>query len=124
MTLGNILMAREPWLKLMKADLPAKMAYRLAKYHRQVGAELDVIEQKRVEILRAVAGVGPEEQVALKDGDPRIDTFFSKFNEFLQTESDLKPMPVTLCDAIDSVTGGTLSPGDLLALEVFFSPQN
>jgi hypothetical protein len=123
MQLGHLLTARDSFQRLSTLKMPPQTAYRLLKYLRLVEVENAVIEQQRVKLLRAAAGV-PEGDVQLTPGSPEHARFIADYADSLETESDLKPCELAfdgLLSALDAEKGNSLSAADLAALEPFFN---
>lgn len=110
------------WGALTSLKKPPKVAYRLLKYGAKLGAEFDVIEKHRIKLLYEAAGVPEGGAVDIKPGTPEFSQFSNSFTEFLDGDSDLAPVGITmdaLIDALDTV-GNALSEQDLAAVEPFF----
>ncbi len=127
MKLSEIWNARETFNRLALLRKPPKVAYRLMKYERKLSAELTLCEAQRSKCVCEVAGVDvgsiEAEQVTLMPGTAEFNAFLDRFNEFLDGESDLKPLELemdALVDALDAESGNVLSEVDLALLEPFF----
>lgn len=118
--------AREAFERLSALRKPPKLAYRLMKYERKFCAEVDTCETHRLKCVYEVSGAEPGTPVNLEPGTPEFAAFLAKFNEFLQNESDLEPVGVSmdvLIDALDAEKGNVLSENDLALLEPFFQEK-
>ena len=127
MKLGQIWNVLAAFNALANLKKPPKIAYRLMKYERKLQSEHRLCEIQRSKIVCEIAGVAfgsPEAQTTvLKVGTPEFDAFLAKFNEFLENESDLQPIPLSmdaLIEALDAEKGNVLSEADLALIEPFF----
>lgn len=125
MKLYSILASRDAWQRLTALKMPPAKAYRLRKYCRMVDADLAVIEEERVKLLREASGV-MEGAVALQEGTPEHQDFILKFAEFLTADSDLPTIDADLDEIIEMLNGeqsNAISVADLAALEPFFKAE-
>ena len=123
MKLGNVFTSREAWQRLTALRMPPKTAYRLLKYSKTVDAEMAVVEQERVKLLREASGI-EQGEICIEPGTPEHAAFVGKFTSWLETDSDLKPLEMKmdeLIGALESEQGNVLSAADLGALEPFFT---
>ena len=113
------------WSTISKLKKNPKLAYRLLKYEKRVDKELQVCEKQRQACVYEVRGVEPGTEVeALLEGTPEYATFLAKFNEFMQAESDLQWIGISMDDLLDGLgaeTGNVLSEYDIELLEPFFT---
>lgn len=122
MKLFDVFLSRDSWTKLLRADMPPKLAYELLKYSKAVTTELSSIEQQRNKLIRKAAGIEDEQQpVSLTPGTPEFDTFARDFDDFLDVYPDMMVFPKTLGQVVESIDGKVLSPEDLRLLEPFFT---
>lgn len=111
------------WASMASLRKPPKVAYRLLKYGAKVGAEFDVIGKQRNKLIYEAAGVPEGGEVKIDPGTPQFSKFVQDFNAFLDNESDLKAVDLSmdaLIDALDAEKGNALSESDLALLEPFF----
>lgn len=126
MKLSVICNSEAAWRSLSAVKKPPKLAYRLMKYTKLVSAEIKDCEEQRAKYVCEIAGVefGTEDgaQTFLLPGTPQHDEFMAKFQAFLDTESDLLPVPISMEALIDSLgdQGNVISETDLANLEPFF----
>lgn len=127
MKLITIWNAREAFAKLAQLKKPPKLAYRLMKYGRKFVAEFDACEEQRIKCVYEAAGVEPgTPDTNLLPGTPEFAEFMAKFNEFLDSESDLEPVGVgmdSLIESLDSERGNVLTETDLVLIEPFFQEK-
>ena|SRR3990167_2803647 len=123
MKLGDILASRNAWTQLAQVRLPAVKAYHLFKYMKLITAEQDIIELRRVAILRRISGAPEGVPVTLEPGTADYDTFVLEFAEFLETRSELPDFPNmnmdNFMDIIGDEDGNRLSVSDIALLEPF-----
>jgi len=123
MQLAEIFSAREAWARLTQLRIPPQKAYKLLKYVKLVGAEADVVEQQRIALIQKVSGAKPGDNVSLERGTPEHRDFVVQFGAVLATETDLKPIEMTLEDLLGSLgadQANVLSVEDMARLEPFF----
>ena len=130
MLLVQVFNSREAFSRLSVLKKPPKLAYRLMKYAHKFDAEAAVCENQRAKIVCEIAGVeaGSAEAAAVMflPGSKEYDTWLARFNEFLQTESVIEPVGVSmdaLIDGLDAEQGNVLSEADLAAMEPFFAEK-
>lgn len=115
-----------PWGALASLKKPPRMAYRLLKYGAQVSAEFDLIERQRVKLICEAAGVPEGSPAELKPDTPEYISFVQNFNNFLDNESDMDPVGISmdeLINMLESETGNVLSETDLALLDPFFKDK-
>lgn len=124
MKLIDVFRSAEAWKRLSGLKKPPRMAYSLMRYFKSIQDELDIIEKERVNCIRRIAKAGENEAISLKPGSAEIVEFESRFIGFLESESVLVKLSITmdeLINALENETDNTLTEKDLLALEPFFS---
>ena len=115
-----------PWGALARLKKPPKVAYRLMKYGKDIDDEYNVIDRRRIELVHEAAGVEEGQPVKIEPDSPEFSRFAVAFNEFLDGESDLKPVGIgmdALIDALDSEKGNVLSEQDLALVAPFFQEK-
>lgn len=125
MKLYQIWNAVPAWQALSALKKNPKLAYRLMKYGKAAAAELEVCEERRRQCVYEISGANPGDLVEIQKGTPEFDAFLAKFNEFLQGDSDLEVLDLTLAELIDALgaeTGNCISEDHLELLEPFFKP--
>lgn len=123
MKLVTIWNASNAWATLSALKKNPKLAYRLLKYQKKVIAEHETCEAQRQKYVYEISGAEPGSIVALTEGTPEFADFLAKFNEFLQGDSDLEVVGISmdeLIEALDAEKGNVLSGPDLDFLEPFF----
>jgi len=124
MKLFEIWNSSKAWGTLSALKKNPKLAYRLLKYEKKVNSELEACEKHRQACVYEVSGAEPGSVVNIAEGTPEFAVFLKKFNEFLQGESDLDWIGVSLdelIDALDAEIGNVLSENDIELLEPFFT---
>jgi len=122
MKLRNVYDSRQTWQCLTALKMPPKTAWKLLKYAKGIQVDSDLIDVERIKYLREASGVS-EGDVSIEPGTPEMAAFFSRFDPFLETESDLKPLDMKmgeLIEALGSEQGNVLSIADLAVVEPFF----
>lgn len=126
MKLLDIQLSASAWGVLSSLKKNPKLAYRLLKYEKKVEAELNVIEKQRNEYGCEAAGVASGAEWRLEPGTPEIASYNEKFNAFLQGDSDLQWIGISmdeLIEALGAETGNVLSEQDIERLEPFFTEK-
>lgn len=123
--LRDIWISVAAWTEFAALKKPPKLAYRLLKYQRKLNVELKICEKRRVEIIRELAGIDPNESaetfVSLGQDTQECRQFVVRFNEFLDTESDAELFGLTLDEVFDQLDPSIeLSEKTIEILEPFF----
>jgi hypothetical protein len=134
--------SRNAWQNLAALKKAPRLAYRLAKYHKQLMEEYNICEKQREAFIYEAAGVTPpeppevlivnipsrvmteatEEEPSHEIDNPQFVGFLTKFNEFMQGDSDLELVGVTMDELIEGLAPDAfISQDDLVLLEPFFS---
>jgi len=123
MLLGHVFQSVESWTKLATINMRPKVAFAVLKYSKKVGAEYDLIEEKRKAIIHEITNTEVGTEAKIEDGSDELQNYIGKFNELLQLDSDLEDFDEKLCDVIDAVDekDETLTVQDLARLEPFFA---
>lgn len=112
------------WSVLSRLKKNPKLAYRLLKFEKKVAAEIETCEQHRKTLVYEASGLEPPAEVTLKEGSPELAAYMAKFNEFMQGDSDLPWVGISmdeLIDALGAEAGNVLSENDINLLEPFFA---
>lgn len=122
MNLGTIFQSVESWRKLSAINMRPKVAFAVLKYSKKVGAEFELIEERRKALIYEVTGAKPGTDVRVEPDSKELRAYLEKFNELLAIESDLEQVDLNLSDAIEAVDekDETLTVRDLAVLEPFF----
>jgi hypothetical protein len=126
MKLLDIWNSRESWMALADMKKPPKVAYRLMRYHAKINAELVALEAGREAAVYEAAGVEGPAIVSLNPGSVEYEIFIKGFNKFLDEESDLSPVGISmdaLVDALDGDAANRLTERQLALLEPFFTEK-
>jgi len=104
--------------KVLNAELPVKVAFRLSRLAKAVGDVAKDIEQQRANLVKKygeeVEGGRPGDYRVL---DENISQFQQEFGELLQEDVRLDTEPVKL----EALEGVKLTAIDMVALEPFIS---
>lgn len=115
-TLGRIAGAHQAALKLSQAEgIPVYLAYRIAKSLKALEVDLDLIQQKRNEIVKSVIATLPEGATEIAPDTQQYGDFAQKFSELLATETELDVRLIPLSKFPEEFKG--LTPGDIMALD-------
>ena len=116
MRLLDLVMAQEALQRLISLELPAAIAFKVARVARPIQAELQNYEQQRVALVRRL---GEE-----KDGQTTVPP--SKFVEFntehqalldVELELDITPL------SPDVLGEASITPADLMVLQFLFEEK-
>lgn len=122
MLLGEIFQSIQAWQKLSAVNMKPKLAYKIYKYTKHVTAEYEFVTKQRDALIHEVTGTKEGEAAKVEPNSPEFETFATKFNEILTTESTLNQLDMNFEEVIDAVEEkeGALSVSDLAVLELFF----
>jgi len=123
MILGEVFQAMNSWRALAAVKMQPQMAYRVLKYVKLLSQEWEIIEKQRVALIREIAGVAEGQDAKIEPGSEEFNEYVTRFNEVLQTESDLVKFDGALDDVMAAVRddeSNVLSVSDLVVLENFF----
>ncbi len=120
--LGNVLGSQNGWAELSTMPKTPKVAYTLMKYVKTViTPEMEVITEHRNELIKTL-GKGD----SIEPNTPAFDKFQTQFTEYLATDSDIKPIDLTmdqLIDALSSHKDNAITDGTLMLVEPFFKTE-
>jgi hypothetical protein len=118
MKLVEIWASAPSWNTLSALKISPQIAYRLYKYKKLVDEELQACESQRVALIHEACGTGPPK---IEPGTDQFNEFLNKFNVYLQQESDLKPLDISMETLIEALGDAPmLSENDISILEAFF----
>jgi len=121
MKLGNIFQSYPAWVSVSQLKLNPQTAYKILKYFRLLSAEHELIEKHRVSLIYEITGADINSRVELTPDTAEFKEYVSKFGAFLQTDSDLVKLDMSLEDFITNLDpSNKLSTNDLVLLEPFF----
>jgi type IV secretory pathway TrbF-like protein len=113
--LSEIQKAQQPLQKIMNADLPIKIAFRLSRMAKAVNDVFTDIETQRVKLVEKY-GTSTDKGVTVNPEN--VTKFQEEFGTFIAEESvELKVEPIKL----ELLEGLQLTALDMLALEPFIS---
>jgi hypothetical protein len=121
MKLADVFASQEAWRRLSQVRLPAARAYELFKYLKLVTAEYEILEQRRVAVLRRISGAAEGMPVSLEAGTPAHDQFIMEFGAFLDADSDLQPLAMSFDKLMEllSADSNLLSVAEMALIEPF-----
>lgn len=123
MQLGEVFQAMNSWRALAVVKMQPQMAYKVLKYVKLVSAEFEIVEKQRVALIYEVSGAVEGQDVRLEPDSEEFAEYLKRFNEILQTESDLVKFPGWLDEVMSAIRddeSNVLSVSDLATLEGFF----
>lgn len=122
MLLGTIFQSIQAWQKLSAIPLKPRIAYQILKYTKLVGDEHALAEKQRVALIHELTDTAEGEDAKLEPNTPEMAAYVARFNEIMQTESDLTRIDMELGEVVDALDDKdeVLSVQDLALLEPFF----
>ena len=109
----------EPSLnKLIQMQLPIKISYRLAKVLKKISQELVTLEETRHMLVKKYGELNEETQQIVVPNDKTQD-FVDEMQIILDEIYELEFIPMD----IEEMGNVTLSPSDVVNLELFFEDQ-
>ena len=142
MYLYQVWNSHQAWQNLAILKKTPKLAYRLAKYQSRVAEEYKICGKQREDLIYEIAGVvrpeppdvlivqipsrvmtePTEDTEPVEIDNPKLAEFFTRFNEFLNNESDLEWSKITMDELLNGLQPDSfVTEGDLLLLEPFFT---
>ncbi len=112
------------WAALAAMKKTPKLAYALLKFERKYMAELDICNKQRETIIYDVMQIEPPAMVSIGEDTEQFKVFMARFNEFLQSDSELAPSAVTIDELIESLgsdPANRISEDNIALLEPFFT---
>lgn len=110
----------EPSLnKLVQMQLPVKISYRLSKVLKKISQELNTLEETRQTLVKKL-GVLNEDTQQIEVPQDRVQDFVKEMEEVLSESYELEFIPID----IEEITNVTLSPADVINLEMFFEAES
>jgi hypothetical protein len=95
------------------------------KYSRKYQIEFEICEKQRVTLVRELANVGPSEVGFIGEGTPEMVELRKRFNEFLQSDSDLEPVGISMEEMVTGLhDDAVITEIDLALLEPFFEKRS
>ena len=117
LTLFEVQRAQKAFQKVMNAELPARVAFRLCRMGKAIDAVYVDIEAQRASLVKKY-GTATEKGITVDDEN--IDTFQGEFGELLEKETidlNVEPLKLELLETLK------LSAIDMMALEPFISEE-
>ena len=116
MQLGEVVTAMPAIQKLMDASLSASIAFRIAKFAKEVEPHVTTYEKVRQELLEKFGTKGDEEengQVQYSFANGTSEKFMTELTNLLEEKVNLKFKKVKVSD----LEGAELTPRDMMSLE-------
>lgn len=114
-TLGEIHEANNTFHKLAQMNLAPKAAYRVAKLLQKITAEMKYIEGQRLELFKKHGS--PDAKGDYSVGEPGKEEFLKEQAVLFALESTMSYELIP----VDILTGGSLSPADMLKIDKFLT---
>ena len=114
MQLGEVVTAMPAIQKLMDASLSASIAFRIAKFAKEVEPHVTSYEKVRQELLEKFGTKGDEEengQVQYSFANGTSEKFMTELTNLLEEKVNLKKVKVS------DLEGAELTPRDMMSLE-------
>ena len=124
MNANGVLAAQEAWVRLMKCRFAPTFAYRLAKYAKEVSAEILALEEQKMVLLQRYGEEITTNTWSVKPTSEKFGAFMAEYAPLLETETDLKPCSFTMeliLDELNRFPENGIEPGYLELLEPFFA---
>lgn len=122
-TLGMLNNSKSALAKLLNADLPVKIAYKLSKMERELSLHLEAFQKAINPIIIKHGKKMPNGSYQLTPDMENYNLLFEKHNE-LSTEKITVNVPEVNINEILSDNNLKLSSNDLLILDWVFAPEN
>ena len=126
MKLAEVFNSIQSWRSLSNAKMSPAVAYKILKYVKLVMDEHEVVEKQRVALIYEISGAKEGESVKIEPNTEQFVEYVTRFNEVLNTESDLSQCQLSFGEVIEAVSKhdeNALSASDLMMLESFFVEQ-
>ena len=122
MRCGDVFRSVAAWQKLAGVNMKPKLAFRILKYTKEIGAEHDAIEKQRITLIHEITGTQPGEEAKIEPDSEESKKYIGGLQEILLVSSDLKKLDIDFSEVVDAVDekNEVLSVSDLAALEPFF----
>lgn len=105
--LGEILGAQDSLSKLVNAELPIKVSYRLLKLLRSCSEELKTLEEARLRLVKKYAEEKKEGKEMMKVSKENQEKFRQEFGQLLEEEIEVDFDPILL-DELGNITFSTI----------------
>jgi hypothetical protein len=107
MKLKEILAIESSLKKLLGTDLPIRVSYRLGKFTKKVGGEVEAFTEARTLLFKKMGALNEAGNLEVK-GDEETKLFLETLNALLDEEVDIEIPKITL----EELDGIKLSPID------------
>ncbi len=126
MKCGEVYRSVAAWQKLSSVNMNPKLAYKILKYTKAVGAEYDVIEKQRIALVHELTGTKLGEEAKIEPDTEASKLYAGGFQEILLVSSDLQKLDVDFEDVVNAVDekSEVLTVSDLSVLESFFGCED
>jgi len=127
MKCGEVYRSVAAWQKLAGVNMKPKLAFKILKYTKAVGAEYEVIEKLRIALVHKLTGTKSGEEAKINPDTEESRLYSAGLQEILAVDSDLAKLDCDFEHVINAVDekSEALSVSDLATLEPFFDcPDN
>jgi len=99
-----------------------KLALKILRYTKLMSAEHEHAEKLRVALIHELTNTEDGQDAKIEPNTPEFEAYVTRFNEIMQSESDLKQLDVGFEEVVNAVDekDETLAVSDLAMLEPFF----
>jgi hypothetical protein len=115
-TLGELKNIEESIKKLLNSEIPIKISYRLSKIVNKLSAELSLLEEHRVVLVKKY-GETVEGTDGIKVSKDKMPLFIEDYNSLLQESVSIPFTPISVDSLGDNLN---FSPLDMVNLQKFF----
>ena len=122
MLLGEVFQSIQAWQKLSNINMKPKLALKILRYTKLMSAEHEHAEKLRVALIHELTNTEDGQDAKIEPNTPEFEAYVTRFNEIMQSESDLKQLDVGFEEVVNAVDekDETLAVSDLAMLEPFF----
>ena len=101
--------------KILDAELPASVAFKLTKLLKSINDEIKTVEDQRVKMVSKYGD--KDENGSVSVSETNKEAFMKEFGELLSTEIEIQWEPVS----VEKFDGLNLSANDLLKVSFLFA---
>jgi hypothetical protein len=107
----------EPLKKVMKQDVPIKIAYKLAKNIKKINDEYMIIVNQKNNLIKKY---GKESEGVISVLQENINKYTEEFSEYLNTEIELDIDKINISELGNSIKISTM---DIIALDLILEEE-
>ena len=120
MKLAQIFLAQDAWREIQEIKKKPKTAYKLMRFGLSLDQEFKIIIDQKNKLITDIGSKGKDGAITIAPDTLGAKKFILKFNEFLDQESELSPVSMTIekfCNSIKEY----ISDKVLILIEPFFA---